>query len=163
MEGTLRPNNIPPAQPSTSGVAYNNKQPRFNMQDVHLDVSVKVEIIDPKDFIVDLEEFERDDAERKFKILQDMFPEACPDFLRAKCIEYSLNQESFEFFVENMMVPGAYPKKPNIFMEEPHNDEIPEFNLDSFLEKYPDPIKHFSRLANGSTYLMHSFNYLQMR
>lgn len=119
-------------------------------------------------FIVDLDGLEKSRAEEKFKLLQDMFPDAETMFLQAKCAELAFDNVGFDVFLEETMLRELYPKKSTTPPAEA--ESVPQdfgsdfnFNLDAFLKKYSDPKKYFNNYAGGVHYVQFSYYYLLNR
>lgn len=114
---------------------------------------------------IDLDQLEKERADKYFSHVIEMFPDVELSFLESKCIEFAFDQERFNNFLEDTMLQNRYPKQQasmsNVPSEKINDDN--NFTVEDFVEKFPDPEPYFLQADNGSNYITHSLSFLQDR
>lgn len=110
--------------------------------------------------VIDVDEEEMKHVHQKFKILCEMFPNAQENFLWARSMDYAWENSGFEIFLEEVMLNDEYPVKPTTPAEESDANDWVKFDLQAFLKKFPDPVKHFTENPYGVRYVEHTYNFL---
>ncbi|BES89537.1 ring finger protein 216 [Nesidiocoris tenuis] len=103
------------------------------------------------------------DSEIKLNILLELFPSGDFDYLLRKSIEFSYNEHAFQAFVDEAMTSKIVPSKPAPVVAAAVSGIPAAFDVEEFLNKWPDPFVYFDQLQRTDAHKKQMLDFLKDR
>ncbi|XP_018564406.1 uncharacterized protein LOC108905853 isoform X2 [Anoplophora glabripennis] len=106
------------------------------------------------------------DPEEQFQIVKELLPDADPTYIRMQCEKFANDEKGLKEFINHAMEAKDYPtlkeylRKQQISAQQ--RQYTTEFNMDNFIQLFPEPKKTFEDPKKNIKLDSYSFHYISM-
>lgn len=110
---------------------------------------------------------EQEVVDQKMNILENILPDADPNFLKKFIQENHENAMSLEQFVESSLINKNYEKRDKHYAKMKMTEKIKQyttgFTVEEFVKQFPEPFEHFENVEKQGIFQKDAFNFLKKR